>query len=736
MTSPGEASDPQEGHPDPGGAPDPPRPDTEDPHGPGVADAVGQIRGPAADPLTEEDQDAHFREGRDERRNASVFDVRSKRGAVAPNGTAIYNEVNYLGASDEVQVQSGFFDERVVEQEMHTYQPGENDRDASAMLHDLNVLRLCADPGEGPRTTAIVLLAEMCAPGRIGVITVTGSGSLALLPGKFGFLRRFDGYLLVLNGRPLSATTLDVIRTEFSAAGAFLVVIDRSTRDQHDRYTVRHVPPPRLQVLAAHLRARLEDHRAECRPEDGSSCTVVPDDQVRAWLDNPEVGKQATVVAHMCDVVELARELAANVHTGEDVALLVRRWDQRLYRLARKLLDQEDEPGEEHLKLRKQAFRIAYVLFFDHTYADVFTVAEMLSLKILPRFEVRDSVPQYLITDGSLSKLIHPEMCAPEARTPNGNGDHPRRARIVDEKLVRTLLEVAWHEYDTFRDPLLAWLVVLLGHSGFRIQIRAAQIAGLLATFDFDHVYATLLRVWARGNVAHRSAAAFALEIAHSDDRLASRVKSQVLSWAHSPDWRLKDSAARAYGTAIGAENVDAAIGALEGLGWGTALVGRNSIAYSLAALFEIAPHRVAEKVADWAHSDSESLADHAVRTLLLIARFQGGEPGTEDWPTLLALTSDGKPRERLAGLWRRALGSRLARRAWECLRLWLHCADRDKHLADVLEPVVLAAMAGPLNRPALFYMRVWSSQHGTAEFIPRIHALLRQPPDQGDTLS
>lgn len=652
------------------------------------------------------------------------------RAAVSGDGSATYVEnLNIDGRQTAGIRVSTFTQERVLE--LHEDVPRQPEMVRSLKVH--RVVVLCGRPGSGRRSTAAVLLAEHVARYQIRVLHAEGGGDpLQGLCEQAEKLVEDHGYLLDAGDRPVTPQLLDRLVQLAIDRRVYLVIV--GTRASADRDSLRgqvfeHVHPNLRDVLERHLVALLSDHVDHCpRAREGESpaCDAkVVEQYVARVLDDREV--QPLIKAPPVEqVVELARYLADTVHSEDSDLLGI--WRDRMRHLARRMLSSGSEPGDvTPATPHVQSFRMAYAMFHMHPLADAFTAGEILSVEILPLFEKRESEPPNHVFNRDLARLIPADMRSDE----DLEADSPRRAHLVDVDLLHAFLEVAWHEYDSLRSPLLNWLTALLGRSDLgleRVRVRVAEIAGILLRHDFDGVYRQLIRPWAQGRSAvYRQCAAVAMEAAFLDEELSDRVAGQTRDWARSPGRLLQDTAARTYGTRVGLADVPVALRQLTALGSRPELSAGSSVAFSTAWLFlHGAADPVITQMRAWLDATSDHLPRHAIRTMITLGRFSSG-PGRQGRPALAEQALENRTLlDLLADVWTRAmLSSETSTRAWDLMRQWLVTADSHEDLAALFETLAVRVFSGPLNRRALWHLRVWRMRHTTSSTLRRIeHAV------------
>ncbi|MEW1750726.1 hypothetical protein [Streptomyces angustmyceticus] len=657
-----------------------------------------------------------------------------KRSAVAHgSGSAFYAEQLTIGADTGVEIQVLNVSALTVAQQLDSHQDVDQQAQMAARLAAQHIVVLAGKPGSGRQSTALTLLAGCCPDDSVRILHSEAPGILQALCRRADELLTPGGYVVDLDDQPLKLSTLETLGHLARKQRAFLVVIGEPGPVDPDRlrpHAFEHRRPALGDVLAVHLRRLLAGHPGVCTRQD---CTDVDATAfVTRMLESPQVQRTLDGAPSVGSVVEFAEVLAQSVHS-EDTSLgeVINQWRDRLRRLAKQLLHVSAETAQGPvLDPHRQAFRIAYAFFHGHPLSDVFEAGEVLRATVLPRYETREPAPLNHVFERELDQLIPQEMRAAADATPGGADDNPRRARLVDEELMHAVIEVVWHDYDSLRDPLREWLTALVAGPLERIRVRAAQIAGILLSHDFDSVYRDLIRHWAGDSAAYRQSAALALEMAAHDPRLVHRVRGQIRSWLSSPRWQLQDSAARAYGTLVGAQDVPDTLWALRELGTRPELALSSSVAFSMSWLYLAgAPGPTADALDHWITSDNDHLHRHAIRTLLILSRYGAG-PDRRDRPVLAdTAMTDQERADALVRLWRHALmGKDSSTRAWDLLRRWLLAGDADKELAGFLEVLVPRICARPLSLRAGFYLGIWAGRHPDSRTIRQ----LRHQPVRG----
>ena len=656
--------------------------------------------------------------------------------ASGPDAKAFYFEQftqHVTVGSRQVRVSKARIRDEARDAYLGSYVPVDRVHDMRSTLFDCHLVILYGRPGSGRHATAVHLLSGVRRSGWLGRLETEPDGLATLLSRGGGAagspIDTGDRIIIDLNGRPLRDDQWQILAERVREKSAYAVVIAPAKVPSGAEYprdlAHLHRPPPADLVMRGNLTYRLGLHRQQ---ECVDGCT---DESVEEFAGSrcaiPEVARYLKVAESLHEVGEFAAELAEHVHTADtDVPDLLSRWRDRLRRKAEKLLEGAGSSAEkdDRLLLRRQVFRIAYAVFHGHPFSDVFYAGDLLLAHLTEQSPSRvrlAEVPR-LIVDGNLRELLGEDMAAIDD-SPAVSAAGPRRAELVDAELVPSILDVAWHDYHTLRRPLLDWLRALAIHPLVRVRVRVAQTAGLLARFDFDEVYRSLIRGWAEGPVNTRAAAADALDIAALDKTLAARVRQQVSDWARSSKAKLQDSAARAYGSATGAVDQAHAIRALTDLGSRRALADWNSIGLAMVQLSDAgAATEVVDALTAWIRSDKpdkSTLRDHAVRALLMLTRLAADADETGQLPGLADIPDR---RDAVVLLWRRALADeRTSRRAWKQFQQWLESADRRPELVDRMESLAAEILAYPLDARARFWLTLWGSRAPATSIFHRI---------------
>ncbi|MFE1203647.1 hypothetical protein ACFW5V_18360 [Streptomyces sp. NPDC058762] len=658
---------------------------------------------------------------------------KAKRSAISlGSGPAIYLE-NIVGddtspAKADLQVSDFSIDYLT-----RRYVPVPGHDDMEKGLREHGVIALYGEEGSGRRSTAIALLGRVTSA--VGTLHCEDADVLQALCAQGQEVLGHDhGYLVEAGDRPVTPQTLDRLARLVLEAQARLIVIGPPSAFPSltsDTPVIEHCAPDAVGVLKEHLEARLARHALRTG-ESGA--------EFMATVKNKSRLKETLGLARsMADVVRLAhtlagafeafhaehREVADAFDAGKALDDAIAAWRDRLPRLAKEMLGLDAHQGKETRPgTYERAIRIAYALFNEHPLPDVDEAGDRLSRVMGPYFDTADESPGRPAPH--MDALVPPQMRAPALTV-------PVRAKLVDDALLRVMLETTWSAYSGFRRPFLGWLNDLTGRRGpghERTRVRVAQIAGLLMRRDFDFVYRECVGPWARSEIGgKRLCAALAAEMAAAEDGPTRRVAARVQQWAHSPSRELQDTAARAYGTSIGLRDLPATLSELTTLGKRPELATAASVAHSTAWLFlEGHVDDVMVTLKAWTNSQDEYLSRHAVRTMLALGRctVSGGRSALAE----LALINR-EHADLLTTLCRRALLTRgTSTRTWNLLQHWLRDSDGDGNddLARFYQSFAARVFTGPLEERARFHVtHVWRSKHPDSTALRRLEESLRQ---------
>jgi hypothetical protein len=563
--------------------------------------------------------------------------------------------------------------------------------EALEVLGDRRFLYLRGLDGSGRRATATAALDFLwearAIQGIVGFELAADEVRLADFLAQQDIFPRERGIVIEVSGADVhSGSTLDACRSLATRLDGYLVLLGwrSGTGDMNvGPYAVTHEAPPPGDILKRRLRLKLSD--------EGLIDAILRD---RAVIDHLERYRRPE------QVVSLAQALVRGVNQGRTAAEVVEGM----------LPDPREVARFEGLPL-----------------SDVLDAAELL-LALLRSAEAPDSSPARRVFGDDLENLLHPEM-RPSAE---GRTETPRRARLHDPKLAGAMLDVAWNDYDITSTALLIWFDQLVWTGRPAVRARAAVAVGKLATFDFEKVMAELIRPWgmSAGGV-RRQAAAWALEFAVGDPRFEGRIHARVAEWARGPNSELHDSAARVWGTSLGASDPVAAMKELRLIAADPTQRPYRSIGKAVAGIFSAkSAAEVLDLLGEWLAEGSPHVVSHAAWALVFLAREPGASP-QDRWPLLLRHCPPDEAGHRLpARLWTTALtDAATAFPAWELLRQWIELAcEGGDGLADAVSALAVETLADPrLTRRADWHLRLWHMREPNLALFGRLRDLLKK---------
>jgi hypothetical protein len=242
------------------------------------------------------------------------------------------------------------------------------------------------------------------------------------------------------------------------------------------------------------------------------------------------------------------------------------------------------------------------------------------------------------------------------------NRSPTHRVRFKDPALRAAVLDRVWNELDQLRGPVRDWLDELGGDRDPEVREQVATTVAYLASHGLGYVFGLIIRPWMRRGRLTREAAALALGVLGRDDnRFTEPVLALLSQWSRWGDDEERETAALAYGLAIGQQMPAVALRELR------ALAMRKGAERPVAeALYELVRRwrhgEVLEAVREWTERPERATWNPAEQRLLrtgltgfLLATRVYDESGL--WPVLITVAEeDPEARKRIVDLWRRAL--------------------------------------------------------------------------------
>lgn len=517
------------------------------------------------------------------------------------------------------------------------------------------------------------------------------------------------GYLLRWPRKDYVETMRSLADLFHERSATLLLVVNREGREREPHSAeVRHRQPDPVEVFARHLKQRLRlVHHLPADRGDHLVKRYLSDGNLRSELQRTYGPREAAHVARL--IGERSQPLAA-----DDMAcVLDETQPRRRRRAARILLPQERVPAARRRdRQHERAFRIAYAVFGRQPVHYVFESASWLLAEI-------DSAalrPDWgsLALEHSVCELLGPDLEGDWAEGQDvtaSSAGSSRSAWIRDTSMRGAILDVAWHEFDNTREPLLRWLNRLVRDGDLTMNRAAAYTAALLAHHDFDQIHSKLIDDWAGSRRPRlRQAAAWAETVAPLGGQVGDRILRRIRAWSTGGSNYQRDTAARVYASGL----------------------QQPVLAWSMADLRRIAAdrmqrrwHAVARGVnqlyaadrAGWIITELAFWAEdplvrvHAARALVMLASRVVDTGGNR--PELLDRVVAGDVDiTDLARVWQAAfLVPEVTGSAWPVFVRWLNRADTD----DVLRASVASLLQQTMRsererRRALFYLdREWN---------------------------
>jgi hypothetical protein len=276
------------------------------------------------------------------------------------------------------------------------------------------------------------------------------------------------------------------------------------------------------------------------------------------------------------------------------------------------------------------------------------------------------------------------------------------RVRFKDPSLRTAVLDYVWNELDELRGPVRDWLDELGDDLDPEMVEQTATAVAYLASHGLGYVLELIIGPWMQRGRPSRLAAAYALGLlGREDTRFTGSVLMQLSSWARWGNDIERETAALAYGLALGEERPDVALRELRALAMREAPERRRLVARAMYELFRRSRHaEVLEALCAWTARPERATWSPAEQRLLhtgLLAFLlvTGVYDETPLRPSLVSLAEESPElRGRIVDLWRRALADdTFGEDAGRMLCEWAREADVQAAAAGGQEPELVEAL-------------------------------------------
>lgn len=276
------------------------------------------------------------------------------------------------------------------------------------------------------------------------------------------------------------------------------------------------------------------------------------------------------------------------------------------------------------------------------------------------------------------------------------------RVRFKDPSLRTAVLDYVWNELDELRGPVRDWLDELGDDPDPEVFEQTALAVAYLASHGLGYVLELVILPWMQRGRPSREAAAFALGVlGREDTRFTGSVLTQLSFWARWGDDIERETAALAYGLALGEERPDVALRELRALAMREAPKRLRLVADALYELFRRSRHaEVLEALCAWTSRPEratwspaeQGLLRTALLAFLLVTSVYDETPLR---PSLISLAEESPElRGRIVDLWRRALADdTFGDDAGSMLCEWAREADAQAAAAGGQQPELVGAL-------------------------------------------
>jgi hypothetical protein len=616
----------------------------------------------------------------------------------------------------------------------HVHVRTPSDQDLADLLIQEQVTFCRGAPGTGRSQSATVVLDRVTGYDRsVSKVIVLDS-----TPGLDGVQRQLEadcGHLLDGSEVPwaetLSRAQLNQFRVALGQSGFLVILLEADDGTPLASRAVDHVGPVGTdlgKVAAFHLavrligedpppdRKRLTEARAQARGiiEEASEA----DDKTRDWYQEITHASTAgpTEAVLFADVIgdwHRRRQFDPDARPRVAEARGRHRYEQAAALLRRN--DAADSP-------LRQSFALSAAVLDGLALSEVIDGAEKLAA-LLAEVEHPGEARQREVFAQPLARwLRHVEMALPKPAEDDQDGTV--LVKMPSRELARTVIELAWREYDAARIPVLNWLMTLSAeHRDHRVRIRAVQALAYIAAHDYPLIKERVLDVWSSKDrrPVERLAASWLLEAMVLDGAATDKVTDLLWHWARSEVGK-RAVAVRAYGTAIASQVPRDAI---QGVRISAVLpVGLGSLPEAaLCEMYRLGlTKEVTEELTQWKQG-FPVMRERAGLVLVRISQFRRIADGQSDGPydllRLMATAPDqvGASITQLAELWLLACSSeneKFRSAAWEMLGRWARSCRQYPNLGGTFTTLAdefeKAAGGDDLRGRLAVYRRRWKS--------------------------
>lgn len=557
-------------------------------------------------------------------------------------------------------------------------------RELVARLASGSVALLRGEPRRGRRATALSALLELG-------LTCHTLGVKDLKKVRPSHLRAGHGYLVRADDASWHRhpeTVLDQLRAVAVASDAMIValvppdcVVTKSV--------VKHEPPAAMNVfhkwitylaeglvgdLQTHLQ-HLQEHIAGCRPSEA---------------------------------VEIAQQLAEGHRQGRALSDMIDNLPYAALTELEKNLEKEDVPS------LARPFLISSSVLFGLPEAVVCDAA----LALASRIREEDQKDEDAEEERAIRVWERLIQWIDYSHLSEAEGVRGGQGRRIDVRpgLATRLLPSLWTQLPAIRPTLYDWLDDLIEAEDWRVRVKAADAIGRLATCDFEVIEKRFFTPWSK-ELGKARVLTWALEAAALADRDVAALVGQTLNAWASGTYNQRLAAALAYGSAIGVDNLDDALGAFHTIAVATSYLETcDAVARSVAEVYTTSTaQKVLHELALWTSGQADS---EQVTAALAFVRLASTPQEHDGYPALRGHQSISD----LVSLWTNALSWGLSRvygknrmpactpTSWELMSDWAQQAAADATV-DLIVEAILARTTDRLRKPWLFHLHLWNKR-------------------------